>query len=162
MFLYPIKGGTPRNTVKNTKLFNTINIRMDLAIDKVVSSNNSSSPIIRFIRDILHRVSNPEYLTMDIFDVYDDVVGLAQGIEITFDFIRRQNPLQNNILMQKGVREYIIPTSGIIGTDVSPFDPWDKWANINPVVLAAHDSTELNIVEHTLQFTFNNNVPEYP
>lgn len=164
MILLPSNiNGTARSTPKHDKLMEVLSERLDYSISKLSNAKFHGTPPVKFLKALLLNVHEDKFLTGDLFDLYaDEILPMVGQLEMLFDFVRLKRTLPLNYFTEKGTTEYLIPTSGIVGSRVTVFDDWSEWKlYTNPVKLVSHDSSELNLKSDQPVMTFEDDQPTY-
>lgn len=153
--------GTPRMIQKFDKFIDSVTERMGVYVDRVLKSDEASSPPLKFIKAMLvMSLDEPNFLTDELFDVYtEDILSIAASTSGIFDSTKSGTVTRKNIFIKGDTREYMIPTSGIIGSKVTIFDGWDEWKDIQPICLVACNSNELNVDQRSSQLVYVTDKP---
>lgn len=163
MFIRNYSRGTPRVLIRYRKFLDSVNTRSELMKDRFLKSEIGTSPSLTFVKYLLLHISEERYLTKDILDLYLEYIS-ADAAMIS----RKFDSTQSGVSTMKGIfvsgddtKEYMVPTNGIIGPEISILDSWEEWESVQPIKLVAHDSMELNVDFHKSQLEFNKMQPDY-
>jgi hypothetical protein len=164
MFLLQNMNGTPRHIIRYNKFIDTAKRRVDSNKRQMVMSQVQTSPSLVFIKYLLQYMSEPRYLTDDIFKVYtQDISNASAMISRKFDSTESGVKHLSDTFIANSKIEYVVPTSGIIGTEVNILDDWNKWKHVQPIRLVVNDSRELNIMPqgYSSQIVYKKDKPKY-
>ncbi len=155
--------GTPRILPRYHKFLMSVYTRTEMMKDRFIKSDIGTSPSLTFIKYMLLQLSEPRYIKDDILDLYLEYIGSeAAMVSRKFDSTQSGVATQKNVFIKGDkTKEFMIPTNGIIGSEVSILDEWDKWESIQPIKLLAHDSRELYVDFYGSQLEFKKDQPTF-
>ena len=155
--------GTPRILPRYHKFLLSVYTRVEMMRERFLKSDIGTSPSLTFVKYLLLQLSEPRYLKEDILDLYIEYIGSeAAMISRKFDTTQSGVETQRDIFIKGNkTREFMIPTNGIIGSEVSVLDAWDKWEAVQPIKILAHDSHELYVDFYGSQLEFKKEHPTF-
>jgi hypothetical protein len=162
MFINQNIYGTGRIILRFDKFRESIKRRIDINKDRMIRSDiGTSSPVV-FITHLLQFISEDRVLKNDIFDVYiNDILPAASMVNRKFDVTESGTKTAFNIFIKNSTNEYLIPTNGIIGTEITVLDDWEKWKSVQPIRMVANSSREIDILGYESQLTYKIDKPKY-
>lgn len=157
---YPYSGNE-KILVRVPPFLNVINTRMGLYRERFMEADLPTIPSVVFLKTLLQELDEEELLTVDPDTLLDRTRGYVSQVAHKFDFITLRKTLDRSWFFEKGVKEYIIPTEGVVGSKISHIDPWERWKSVKTVKLLYVDSNELNVEDYGDVFRYKDDKPEY-
>lgn len=162
MFINQNIYGTGRIILRFDKFRESIKRRIDINKDRMIRSDIGTSNPVVFITHLLQFISEDRVLKNDIFDVYiNDILPAATMVNRKFDVTESGTKTSFNIFIKNSTNEYLIPTNGIIGTEITVLDEWEKWKDIQPIRMVSNNSREIDILGYESQLTYKIDKPKY-
>lgn len=153
--------GTPRPLRKLNQLLGYITKNVGIVKTRYQELEFHTGGPIEFVVNLLTQIDDESVLTRDMLDVHlDTIVGEVETISAIFDIAYSGGKPKTNCFLQGSSKEIFIPTTGILGDEVTVLDDWNKWKNIQPIKLISHDSDELKIYWYN-QISFDLEQPTY-
>lgn len=155
---YPYSGNE-KILLRVPPFLDILNIRMALYVDRFLEAELVTIPPVVFLKSLLHELDTDELLTVDNDTMLDMVRTYIPRVAHKFDFITLRKTLDRSWFFDHDVKEYIMPTSGLIGSTVSHIDGWSRWDDIKTIKLMYVNSNELNLEDYGNIFRYKNDKP---
>lgn len=153
--------GTPRPLKHFQYLLDRIQKNLDIVQIRHMGMVKHTGGPIAFLSDLLLYIQNPGVLKKDMLDVQTNIVQEElESIVRVFDTVESGVKPKTNTFIKGHTKEVYIPTTGILGTQVTALDDWSVWKNIQPIKLVAHNSNELKLYWYH-QIVFDKDQPTY-
>lgn len=136
--------GSPRRVLRFDKFMGTVATRTDYSKMRFRHADIKTGKSIQFFTSLLNRIFDDGMLKRDMLDIYlNELVFMLPSVSNMFDSTQSGIKIPKNLIIAGDTEEVFIPTSGLIGTEVTVLDSWDSWKKVQPVKLVACDSNEL-------------------
>ena len=133
---------------------NTIQTQLDIVKQRYTGMEFHTGGPIQFITQLLGQVNDPGVLKKDMLDVHiETILEDLPSITRLFDSTESGVSSKTNTFIKGSTEEILIPTTGILGNEVTALNGWSAWKKIQPIKLVAHDSDELKLYwYHQIRF----------